>query len=94
MPFEIWYSNRFKRQYKKLERSGNIKTLKALKTVIILLTAGKKLPERYCEHKLTGDLDGFLECHVQPDWLLIYAIRSDILVLEIISTGSHSELFS
>lgn len=64
-----------------------------LDEVVDLLRQGKQLEERYHDHGLTGDLAGFRECHIKPDWLLIYLIENDILTLTLIDTGSHSDLF-
>ena len=61
--------------------------------VVDLLRQGRQLEERYHDHGLTGDLAGFRECHIRPDWLLIYLIENDILTLTLIDTGSHSDLF-
>lgn len=54
---------------------------------------GETLPEKNKDHELTGDWVGHRECHVQPDWLLIYRIDDDVLVLTLSRTGSHSDLF-
>ena len=64
-----------------------------LDEVVDLLRQGRQLEERYRDHGLTGDLAGFRECHIKPDWLLIYLIENDILTLTLINTGSHSALF-
>ena len=61
--------------------------------VVDLLRQGRQLEERYHDHGLTGDLAGFRECHIRPDWLLIYLIENDILTLTLIDTGLHSDLF-
>ena len=61
--------------------------------VVDLLRQGRQLEERYHDHGLTGDLAGFRECHIKPDWLLIYLIENDILTLTLIDTGLHSDLF-
>lgn len=63
-----------------------------LDEVVDLLRQGRQLEERYRDHGLTGDLAGFRECHIKPDWLLIYLIENDILTLALIDTGSHSDL--
>lgn len=76
-----------------MEYSGNKKILVELDKVIIRLSNNEKLSERNFVHKLKGEFQGCFECHVLPDWLLIYKIYEDVLVLELISTGSHSELF-
>lgn len=64
-----------------------------LDEVIDLLRQGKQLEERYRDHGLTGNFADFRECHIKPDWLLIYLIEDDILTLTLIDTGSHSDLF-
>ena len=64
-----------------------------LDEVVDLLRQGKQLEERYRDHGLTGNFAGFRECHIKPDWLLIYLIENDILTLTLIDTGSPSDLF-
>lgn len=93
MKYRLHYSNRFKKQVKHLVRSGNSKIQKELERVIGWLAEGKQLSAKYRNHKLVGVLHEFYECHVTPDWLLIYRIDEEILVLELVSTGSHAELF-
>ena len=61
--------------------------------VIRLLAENGSLPAEYKEHNLTGDWKGFRECHIRPDWLMIYAIRNEVLTLTLARTGSHSDLF-
>ncbi len=61
-----------------------------LDNAVDLLRQGRQLDERYRDHGLTGNFAGFRECHVKPDWLLIYLIEDDILTLTLIDTGSHS----
>ena len=93
MVYAIHYSNKFKKQYKKLVRSGDKKMLAELKSVITFISEGKKLSPNYDDHKLTGKLKDFRECHIFPDLLLIYKIHEDFLVLELVATGTHSDLF-
>ena len=93
MLYKLRYSGRFKHQYKKLCRSGQNKVIAELIKIMNLLADGKKLPEKNLVHKLSGDFEGFYECHIFPDWLLIYCLYKDILVLEFVATGTHSELF-
>ena len=81
--------SRFKKDFKKLLSSG--RDLEKLASVIRTLQAGERLPERNRDHALTGDYVGHRECHVSPDWLLIYRTTETELVL--VRTGSHSELF-
>ena len=64
-----------------------------LEEVITLLASEVPLPERYRDHPLTGNYGGHRECHIQPDWLLIYKIEKDILTLTLTRTGTHSDLF-
>lgn len=64
-----------------------------LEDVIAKLAMGETLPEKNKDHALSGDWIGFRECHVLPDWLLIYRIENDVLVLTLTRTGTHSDLF-
>ena len=81
--------SRFKKDFKKLQSSG--KDLEKLAEVLRLLQQGRKPPERYRDHNLTGNFSGCRECHISPDWLLIYQMTETELIL--VRTGSHSELF-
>ena len=94
MRYELRYSNQFKKQYKKLLRSGRKNIINELEDVIGLLAKKIFLPGKYRNHKLTGNLRGFCECHIAPDWLLIYRIYEDALVLELVAMGSHGSLFN
>lgn len=67
--------------------------LSALDTVVDLLRQGKQLDEKYRDHALLGNFTGFRECHVKPDWLLIYLVEDDVLTLTLVDTGTHSDLF-
>lgn len=66
--------------------------IKLLDEVINKLVKGEKLPEKNRDHSLTGNWVNHRECHVTPDWLLIYKVEADILVLTLTRTGSHSDL--
>lgn len=68
--------------------------LSLLEDVINTLCQGKSLEEKYHDHELKGKLKGFRECHIQPDWLLIYLIENDILTLTLVDTGSHADLLN
>lgn len=70
-----------------------MKDSEKLKAAIEILAKGEKLPERFRDHELTGKLKGNRECHILPDLLLIYRIFNDILILELVDTGSHTDLF-
>ena len=69
------------------------KDLKLLKEVIDILSNGEELSSKYKDHYLQGDYIGFKECHIKPDWLLVYKIDNNILVLTLSRTGKHSDLF-
>ena len=66
--------------------------LDLLDEVVAMLASGQRLPEKYRDHVLKGNLSSFRECHIQPDWLLIYMIEDDILTLTLVDTGSHADL--
>ncbi len=68
------------------------RNMSAMKTVIRLLSEGTVLPTEYRDHALSGNYKGFRECHIEPDWLLIYEINDDPLYLYLTRTGTHSEL--
>ena len=85
----IRYHNSFKKDYKKiLKRHLNIHDME---TVMDMLANEQPLPEKYKDHALTGDWKGFRD--IQPDWLLIYKIQNDSLILTLSRIGSHSDLF-
>ena len=67
--------------------------MKKLKEVVLLLATGNPLPEKYCNHKLKGKYEGCEECHIQGDWLLIYKRLDDVLILQLMRTGRHTDLF-
>lgn len=82
-------STAFKRDVKRIRR-GSV-DLSKLQPVVVKLAKMEKLETRHSEHFLTGNWKGYKECHIAPDWLLIYKIVGDELLLA--RTGSHSELF-
>ena len=83
-------SSQFKKDLKKAKRQGQ--GLNLLQTVVITLANQEPLEERFRDHELTGNWRGYRECHVNPDWLLIYKV--DGQELKLARVGSHSELFS
>lgn len=83
------YTSRFKKDLKMVKKRNL--NLDLLAEVIDTLAEEKVLPESNRDHELTGNLNGHRECHIQPDWLLIYRIEDDVLMLY--RTGSHSDLF-
>lgn len=89
--YQVKFTTAYKKAYKLMKKRGL--DISLLDEVVNLLRQGRQLEERYHDHGLTGDLAGFRECHIKPDWLLIYFIENDILTLTLIDTGSHSDLF-
>lgn len=87
----IDFYNRFKKDVKLLKKRGY--DLSKLRTVIDLIANEQALPPKYDDHSLGGIYDGCRECHIQPDWLLIYEIKEQELTLILTRTGTHSDLF-
>ncbi|MBL1212868.1 MAG: type II toxin-antitoxin system YafQ family toxin [Ignavibacteriae bacterium] len=83
------YTSQFKKDFKKISKQG--KELAKLELIISTLLNNKPLPRKYQDHSLTGKWKNHRDCHIEPDWLLIYRYTSDSLILE--RTGSHSDLF-
>ena len=90
--FKIQASSKFKRQLKSIVSQG--KDIQKLNEVVEILQNGGILPPKFKDHKLKGSKRGLRECHVEPDWLLIYKIEKTDLLLMLIETGSHSELLN
>ena len=67
--------------------------MEELRAVTDLLQEGKTLPEKYRDHSLSGNYKGYRECHINPDWLLIYKRKEAIMVVSLYRTGTHSDLF-
>ena len=91
MTFEIRTSSRYRRSVRQLKKSK--KNLDKLQTVINLLASGTVLPRKYCDHALKGNLHTHRVCHISPDWLLMYQKDKDALLLLLVRTGSHEEMF-
>lgn len=91
MKYEVKFTNQFKKDLKLAKKQN--KDLDKLFGVVDILANGEKLDERYRDHGLSGEYQGTRECHVEPDWLLVYEIRDDVLVLMLYRLGTHSELF-
>jgi len=87
----IRYSARFKRDYKLVKKRGY--DIGLLEEVLDILCSNQPLPPKYRDHNLTGNYEGHRECHITPDWLLIYKIEDDELLLSLTRTGTHSNLF-
>jgi mRNA interferase YafQ len=86
---EVILGSQFKRDVKLAEKRG--KDMSKLRTLVLLLAEGAPLPPRYRDHGLSGDWKHFRDCHIEPDWLLIYKIDGNDLYLT--RTGTHADLF-
>ncbi|MFH0770009.1 MAG: type II toxin-antitoxin system YafQ family toxin [Candidatus Peregrinibacteria bacterium] len=91
MIFGLVLTKCFERDMKRMERRD--RNLSELWRVVEILRRGQELPPRYRNHTLRGDLAGREECHIEPDWLLTYRRRKDILILVMLQTGTHADLF-
>ena len=91
MKRQIVVTNQFCKDYKQAMKRGL--KIDLLDDVIRLLSEGKALPEKNHDHPLTGNWVGHRECHIQPDWLLIYRIENEVLILTLSRTGTHADLF-
>ena len=91
MKRDIVWTSRLKKDYKLCMKRQLEMDL--IDDVIRILARGETLPAVYKDHALSGDWSGHRECHIQPDWLLIYRIEDDVLVLTLARTGTHSDLF-
>ncbi len=89
--YKITATSQFKKEYKKAKKRGF--DIKELEKVVDTLAKGEKLDTKYKDHELVGNYIGYRECHIRPDWLLIYRIENDKLVLVLSRTGTHSDLF-
>ena len=89
--YTIKPTTRFQKDLKRIRKRGYDLTL--ITNVIKILASGSPLPEKNKDHALTGNFTGCRECHITPDWLLIYEITEDDLFLYLTRTGSHSDLF-
>lgn len=91
MKYEVKFTNQFKKDLKLAKKQN--KDLDKLFEVVETLANGVSLDAKYRDHELSGHYKGTRECHIGPDWLLVYEIRNDVLVLMLYRLGSHSELF-
>ena len=91
MKFEVVKLTRFRKNLKKMLRRG--KDISKLEAVVSMLARGEPLPAKCKDHALTGDLAGLRDCHIENDWLLLYYIEDNVLVLTLTDTGTHSDLF-
>ena len=91
--YELKGTNEFKKQLMKAIKQG--KDLNKIKEVVLKLANGKKLEEKYRDHSLENDkyYKNCHECHIEPDWLLVYQYNNNELILLLVNTGSHSNIF-
>lgn len=89
--YKIVYTNRMKKDAKLMKKRG--KDMSKLVNVLSLLASGNQMPAQYKDHQLTGNLQDFRECHIESDWLLMYQIYEDTLILSATATGTHADLF-
>lgn len=91
MMLDLSFTTQYKRDLKLARKRGLDEDL--LDEIILLLINGKPLPAKNKDHSLQGNYKGCRECHITPDWLLIYSIDNGINLLTLVRTGSHSDLF-
>lgn len=89
--YKIRITTKFKKQYKLAKKQRH--DFDTLEKVISILASGEKLPAKYRDHPLKGEYINCRECHIEPNWLLVYEIVEDVLILYLTELGSHSDLF-
>lgn len=92
MKYKARFSNKFKKDMKRCEKRGY--NVRLMHRVISLLCKDGSLPSEYHPHKLSGKYEGLWECHIQPNWLLVWDQNDTELTLLFTDTGTHSDLFS
>lgn len=91
MKLRVVWTSKFKKDYKNAIKRGL--NIEKLDNIIVMLANRIPLLPKHRDHELMGDYQGFRECHIEPDWLLVYAIDGNDLILTLARTGSHSDLF-
>lgn len=89
--YNIVYTTRMKHDVKIMKKRG--KDMNKLIEALSLLASGNQMPDRYKDHQLQGNLKDFRECHIEPDWLLMYQVFKNELILTATATGTHTDLF-
>lgn len=89
--YQILFTTKMKKDVKRMKKRG--KDISKLISVFSLLANGNGLPPMMHDHQLSGSMSDFRECHIESDWLLVYRIEKDILVLTAIETGTHADIF-
>ena len=90
--YTLVFTTRMKRDLKLIKKRG--KDISKLEIVLDILLSGQDLPEQYKDHQLKGEMREFRECHIEPDWLLIYRKEETELILYATATGTHADLFN
>ena len=88
---DLRFTSKFEKDYKLIKKRNY--DISKLKTVVLMLRNREQLPAKYADHVLSGKYTGYRECHIEPDWLLIYQIENERLLLVLLRTGTHSDLF-
>jgi len=88
--YTVRQTKRFRKSLKKIMKRG--KDRAKLMTVVNMLARGEILPPQYKDHALIGDLIGLRDCHIENDWVLLYEIKDNVLILSLADTGTHSDL--
>ena len=91
MKYRLILTGKFKKSLKLAKKRGL--DIGLMENIVDTLLQGIPLDEKYRDHELKGKYKGFRECHIQPDWLLIYLQENDILTLTLVDTGTHADLF-
>lgn len=91
MKYDLILTGKFKKGLKLAKKRGL--NISLLKEIVNTLQQGLPLDEKFRDHELKGKYKGFRECHIQPDWLLIYLIEDNVLTLTLVDTGTHADLF-
>ena len=91
MKYDLVLTGKFKKGLKLAKKRGL--NIKLLEEVVDKLQNGIPLEKKYRDHELQGKFKGLRECHIQPDWLLMYLIEDDVLTLTLVDTGTHSDMF-
>ncbi|MEM6603004.1 MAG: type II toxin-antitoxin system YafQ family toxin [Pseudomonadota bacterium] len=89
--FDVVETSQFRRDIRRIKKRG--KDLKKLKSIVITLSNNEVLPLKNRDHELVGNWRGHRECHIEPDWLLVYRVNLDKNILELVRMGTHSDLF-
>lgn len=92
MKYKLILTGKFKKSLKLAKKRGL--NIGLMENVVNQLQNGIPLEAKYRDHELVGKYKGFRECHIQPDWLLIYLLENDILTLTLVDTGTHADLFN